>query len=397
MTVNNGLKNKSMTTPQAIKKHSNPIQTISTNFEETYKTSYSHGLEAIYALENVDIRSIRRIETPSKEHPRKILKQSPSFLPLQEELDFGEEFRGWITPFIKKEPLQVLELSKHSEKCLIENGIKKLGDLIGVNLKELIFMKGLGQGHIEEIHIRLNSYLEGVALDRAYKIDFLSWLKCIVGTHERKRVYALLEPYDLSDYFSLSPSENVEVRKLSSDKKQEWIKDLLLKITDPSQKKVVWADMQLVFNVFFKPWIRRRGGFAQRHELLERMQRISDNSLICSKVLKFLQINFFDDADFLNFFLHSIDQDIYCCDSFSMQDYEMIINRTLSYFYKSGIHYRLSELVCWLEKEFACIWVGFNEGYVEKILRMSPQFNIYRGQSNELEISSSSFLNNRPL
>lgn len=392
MTVNNGLKNKSMTTPQAIKKPSNSTQTISTNFEETYKTSYSHGLEAIYALENVDIRSIRRIETPSKETPRKILKQSPSFFPLQEELDFGEEFRGWIIPFIKKEPLQVLELSKHSEKCLIENGIKKLGDLIGVNLKELIFLKGLGQGHIEEIHLRLNNYIEGIALDRAYKIDFLSWLKCIVGTYERKKVYGLLEPYDLSDYFSLSPSENVEVRKLSLDKKQEWIKDILLKITDPSQKKMVWADMQLVFNVFFKPWIRRRGGFAQRHELLERMQRLSDNPSICSKVLNFLQINFFDDADFLNFFLHIIDQDIYCCDSFSKQDYETIMHRAHSYFYKSGIYYRLSELVGWLEKEFACLWVGFNDGYIEKILKLSPQFNIYRGQSNELEICSSTYL-----
>jgi hypothetical protein len=111
------------------------------SFEETYKSSYSHGLEAIYALETVNVRSIRRLQAPPAQPPP---LRAPCVLPMapQLEFDFGASFRAWLEPFLLDEPIQVLGLSRHAEKCLLEQRKERLRDLIGCNLRQLIFVKG---------------------------------------------------------------------------------------------------------------------------------------------------------------------------------------------------------------------------------------------------------------
>lgn len=389
MTTLESAKKAPTISPQGIQKRFATLQTDLQSFEEIYKTSYSHGLEAIYALESVDIKSVRRIDTAPKQTLKKLENKKLLLRPLQEEFDLGEEFRGWISSFVKNEPIHVLELSKHAEKCLVENGKSKLGDLVGVNLKDFVFLRGMGQGHIEEINQKLNAYLGDHDLDKCYKVDFSSWLKCLVAAQDRKRVYAFLESYDLSELVSLTPGENVEVRKLTLEKKQEWIEELLNKIAQPAQKKAVWADMQQVFNVFFKPWIRQRGGFAAKDELWERMQRISTNAAVSSNVLRFLQSVYFEslaNKDFFNLLLQEIDQNVYCCDAHHAYAYEKIIDQAMSYFYKPSIYYRLNELISLLEREFSRLWTGYPEGYIEKILRLSPVFSTTKGKSGQLEI-----------
>ena len=196
-------------------------------FEETYKTAYSHGLEAIYALENIDIKSIRPIlplQANKAPGPKIVPQIFPEKLSDQLELDLGDAYRGWIDSFIKKEPIHVLGLSRHAEKCLLEHGKRVLGDLIHTNLKEFVFLKGMGQGHVDEIQQKLARYLEGRPLERCKKIDFASWIRSIVAAFDRKKVYVALESHHLSDLFSLSPSESVETRRLTLEK-QEWIQE----------------------------------------------------------------------------------------------------------------------------------------------------------------------------
>ncbi|MBS4170034.1 Uncharacterized protein NEOC95_000753 [Neochlamydia sp. AcF95] len=356
------------------------------SFEETYKTSYSHGLENIYALENVDIKSIRRIETLSPKVSPPLKSKKELFIGEEDELDLGEEFRGWIPSFTTKVPIQILELSKYIEKALLENGKKTIGDLTKASIDDLAFLRGIGQGHLEEINCKLNNYLESRALGKCKKVDFLAWLQSLVATQERKKAYALLEPYNLTELFVLSPSEKVELRQLSLEKKQDWIQEVVSKMTTPLQKERAFEDMQLIFNVFFKPWIRRRGGIATRHELIERMQRISVNKAIGISIVNFLQTHFFDRKDCLSLFLQEIEEEIYACDNHSMQEYKEIISKALSYFYKASIYYRLPELITWVEKELAKTWIGYQEGYVEKVIRLSPTFCIIRGSSGCLEV-----------
>lgn len=383
MTVIESLKKSSS---QTIQKRFNNPSSDSQTFEETYKTSYSHGLEAIYALENIDIKSIRRIESAPKISPKKTPPIKNAFTSLQGELDLGEEFRGWIPSFIKKEPLQVLELSKHAEKCLIENGFHQLGTLIGINLKDFVFLRGMGQGHIEEVNQKLHDYLDGRELDKCQKIDFFSWLKVLLAAQDRKKVHVLLEPYDLSHHFPLSPSEHVEVRKLSFEKKQEWMEELLAKLVTPQNKQAVQTDMELIFSVFFKPWIRQRQGFATLQELTERMQRISEDKKICHSVIAFFQEHFFEGKDLFSLFLKPIDHDLYSSDDFWQTVYKTIIDQTSTYFYSSKICYGLREITYLLEKEFARSWIGFTEGFIEKVLRLSPRYSLTKGFSGKLEI-----------
>lgn len=386
MTTLESAQKASPASSEGIQRRFAAFTTDSKSFEEIHKTSYGYGLEAIYKLENVDIKSVRRIETQPTPILKKARNKKSEPLPLQEELDLGEEFRGWMPSFVKKEPIQILELSRHAEKCLIENGKKELAHLIGVNLKDFVFLRGMGQGHIEEINQKLNAYLEDLVLDKCYKVDFSSWLKCLVASQDRKRVYAFLESYELTSLFSLTPGENVEVRKLTLEKKQEWAEELLNKIAQPLQKDSVRADMQQIFNVFFKPWIRQRGGFATKDELQERMHRISANPAICLNVLKFLQAVYFENEDFFNLFLQEIDHEVYCCDAFYADNYKKVVVKAKSYFYKPTVYYHLNELVTLIEREFSRLWSGFEEGCIEKIVRLSPAFRSKKGPSGRLEI-----------
>lgn len=387
MTLLESLKKPSKHPLKGIQKQSEIPSPNLESFEETYKTSYSHGLEAIYALENVDIKSVRRIETAPQPVLKKVeTKQECLLKAIQEEFDFGEAYRAWIPSFVKKEPIQVLELTKPAEKCLIDHGKLLVGDLIGVNLKSFVSLRGMGQGHIEEIIQKLDLYLDQHYSEKNYKIDFISLLKCLVASQERKKVFALLEVYDLSAFFKLSPGDNVEVRKLSLEKRQEWNREIIEKITQTEQKKSVRSDMQRIFDAFFKTWILQRGGFASKEELEERMLRISTDSKNCANVLNFLKTHYFQEKDFFSFFLHQIDHDIYCCDEFNGCNYERIIDKALSYFYKPTIYYSIQELVGFLEREFSRCWMGFPDGYIEKVLRLSPIFYTSKGLSGKLEV-----------
>jgi hypothetical protein len=386
MTTLESLKNLSISHPKAFQKRPSPLSPDPISFENTYKNAYSHGLEAIYTLENVDVKSIRRIETSPKPLPKPLEAKKTVPHLFQEELELGDEFRGWIQPFIRKEPIQVLELSKHAEKCLIDHGKNKLGDLIAIQLKDFVFVRGMGQGHIEEIQQKLNSYLEGHSLDRCYKVDFFSLLKGLVAAQDRKKVYALLESYGLADLFSLTPVESIEVRKLTLGKKQEWIQELRASIVKPEQKKSVEADMHQIFNVFIKPWVKRRQGFATQEELQERMQRISVDADICLKVLQFLQDLYFDQQNLFKRFLNEIDLKVFSCGAQHGYDYDKIVDKALSYFYKPTVYYHLNELVGLMEREFAKFWIGFDVGTVEKVLRLSPAFRSIKGSAGHLEI-----------
>jgi hypothetical protein len=384
MTTLESYKTTSISPPKTIQSRPNPENKP---FEESYKLAYSHGLESIYAIETIDLKSVRRIETPSKIAPEKPKPQIRKNAPLQEEFDLGEEFRNWITPFIKREPIQVLNLSKHTEKCLIENGKKLLGDLIGFDLREFVSVRGMGQGHIEEIKQNLKAYINGYDLEKSDKVDFVSWIKCLVAAEDRKKAYVFLQAYELQDLISLTPGENVEVRKLTLEKKQECVEELLSHIVTTEYKKSVADDMLSIMNVFIKPWISRRGGFAAKEEIYERLNRISLDPTAATKVLNLLE-NVFFDKDLLPNFLIEADEGIYSSARYHSQAYELIVSNAHTYFYKPQVYYQFQELAALIERECAVNWIGFLDGYLEKVLRCSPQFHVIKGHSGKLEIYS---------
>ncbi len=358
-----------------------------TKFEETYKHAYSHGLEAIYALENIDVKSICQIERQpqilSKEEPILIL---PKQINDQYEFDLGDEYRGWMPSFLNREPIQVLGLSRHAEKCLLEHGKQRLEDLIGVNLRDFVFFKGMGQGHLDEIQQKLYSYLDGRTLQRCYSVDFSAWIRSLVAALDRKKTFVGVHAYQLTDLFSLTPIESVEVNRLTLEKRQEWMQEALDLFRMEHRRQAVSIDMGKVTNVFIKPWIRQRLGFATEYELTERLQRVSENPNTSSAILHFFSSVYFDDMFPLSYYLYQVDEKLYCADETTATFYREVIKKACSYFYNARITYPLSQLISFLEREFAYQWQGFPEGFIKKVLQQSPHFRVRKSVQGHLEI-----------
>lgn len=365
------------------------VTSYSKTFEETYKTAYSHGFESIYALENIDLKSIRRIEQPSQEHApiefqSKIVISQPGSAQL--ELDLGPEYRCWSVPFLGREPIQVLELSRHAERCLLEHGKSELKDLVQANLRDFVFFKGMGQGHIDEIQQKLRDYLKGRSLQYANAIDYTSWLRSLVGALDRKKVFASLQSYQINDIYSLTPAETVEVGRLTVEKRQEWSQEMHELFRSDSRTKSVIADMGIMADTFIKPWIRRRKGIANLHELNERIQRTSANPGSSLSILHFFSEIYFDNDFPLHRYLHTVENELYCADDATVHDFHLVIKTASSYFYKAYISYNLSELIVLIERELARSWHGFPEGFSEKVLRYSSQFRVRKGPDGALVI-----------
>lgn len=373
-------------TQQSLSKRSPSTQ----SFEDTYKTAYSHGLESIYALENVDLKTVRRLVDPSSAViPAKAIasyqKRSVDIVE-QLEFDFGDAYRGWMESFSLQEPIQVLELSKHAEKCLIEHGKLVLRDLIGADLREFVFYKGMGQGHIDEIQQKLRLYLEEKELFKARTIDFVSWVRSLVAAFDRKKVFVCLEAYGLGDLFSLSPAESVEVRRLTLEKKQEWIQEILQDFQSEKRRQAISVAMSKVVAVFVRPWMCRRHGIATRHEIVERLEKISETCAMSKSVLSFFSDIYFDKIFPLSYDLYHVDSDLYCANAWTAASYRLVIERASTYFYNTTVSYSLDHLLILLEKEFAMMWMSFPQDFVKKVLQHSSRFRIRKSTDSKLLI-----------
>lgn len=347
------------------------------------QSAYSHGLESIYAIETIDVASIRRFEstrTPTVPSPTIPLQRSDP-LPAQLEFDFGDEFRCWIEPFILREPIQVLELSWHAEKILMAHGKTRIGDLRDMEPRDFVFFKGMGQGHIDEVQQKLRRYLEGKVLERCSMIDFNAWLRVLLTALDRKKVFVGLEGYRLSNLLAMTPAESGEISRLTAEKRQAWIKELIACLQHAERVQAVKEDMRRIVEAFVKPWIRSRHDLADKQELTERLLRVSERGSRPMEALRFFSEVYFDMMFPLGAYLYEVDTGLYCSSKDTAEQYKNLVEKALTYFYHAGASYQLSHLISLLERDFAMSWHGFPEGFVEKALRQSPRFRVRKGES----------------
>ena len=349
------------------------------SFQETYKLAYSHGLEAIYSLEHVDIKSVRRLVTPSEkkiEKPKTISVESKE---IQLEFDLGPFFRNWMVPHIAQEPIQVLQLSKHVEKFLLEKNICTLG-----NLKEAqsdVF-KGLGQGHIEDIKNKLDLYWDKPT-ENSSTIDFLSLLKCLCADLDRKKIYALLDPHGLADWISLSASETMELKKIKTEVLLEWANEITQKLLQGHKHKFLLLQMQLMIDTWIVPWLWRRGNLATSEQVFEALQLRSSCENHAEKIIPLL----FTWAP-LKTFLKS-NQKVYACTQAQLSSYETLLEMALSYFPHST-YYSLSEFENLLRAELAKDWHKPDD--LVSHLRLSNLFAFYKDPQGKLFIKMEALL-----
>lgn len=358
---------------------------VALDFQEVYQNAYSHGLERIYAIEDIDLKSVRvmggnnspAVEDDVFEYHLPLFAED--FDP-QLEFDLGEAYRGWMPSFVLHEPIQVLGLSKHAEKCLLDNQKTILQDVIHADLNQFVFMKGMGQGHIEEVKIRLKNYLEGKVVNKCKGVDFAAWIKTLFGSFDRRKVYVFLETFSLSELFSLTPVETVQVKQLTSQKKNEWIQEVAMLLTQENDQNRIAEQMQMVTNVFIKPWMRQRYGFATKEELFERIHRISLKSELTASALALFSELFFQFQMPLASYLIQINDELFCSDYETEEQYHTVVSKAMTYFYKTNLFYDLTDLTSWLEREFARNWHSFPHGFIEHVLRISPEFRVRKGE-----------------
>lgn len=331
--------------------------------------AYSHGLESIYAVETIDLSSVRVI-SPVSATPKASVDM-PAVAKLEEKFFFA---RNVIPPFFLKESIEILKLSPHAERFLRSLGHELIQDLLSLDFADISFLRGLGQGHIEEIKTKLKEFINGRALNLRPSIDYISWARALFRGMDKRVVGVVFERFGLIDFLPLNLSERTEIKKLSQEKKQEWFHQF--KETCRAKHDDFDKDLNLVLSEFVRPWILSRGGFAGEAELAELAWRLGDDKDESEKVLALFSELLCNGAHPFFRLQESPIKGIYVADT---EAYRMLsrIQRVLkSYFYKNSIQYSLSELVAWVEREFACAWINLPSGALLKVLDLSKDFEI---------------------
>lgn len=359
-------------------------------FQETYKEAYSHGLEAIYSLETVDIRTIKPISVQQEtvvEDDEGTGEKYPVTEDPQLDFDLGSEYRSHIESFTLNEPIHVLNLSQEALKRLRQQGKCVIRDLIGVDWKNLAVTKGMGQGHVDEIIQKLHKYTRKKALDRCYRVDFEAMLRCVIPESSHVKHHMLLDVYNLSSCVSLTPAQTVEIRIQDPFQKQQALLESLEQFRSEDRRAFSSSSMQTICNTFVKPWLRGKGGFCVDYELMDRLENVSAAPLKMYDVMRFMQDVFFDGHFPMRPFLPMSGDQIFFVDLTALNNFIAIEKAALTYFYRDSAKYPLEELSSLLLREFAAKWEGFPEGFVEKVLRTSPRFRVRKSSQEQLVVS----------
>jgi hypothetical protein len=202
---------------------------------------------------------------------------------------------------------------------------------------------------------------------------------------ERKKLSVALEPFGLSDLLSLTPAENIEVKRLTLEKKMEWREEAAIHFTSENKSAQVHQDMRLMSEVFIQPWMKGRHGIALQNELLERLQQISERPRYTLPALEFLKIHYFRGFPLASI-IPGLGNGLFAADIWTATSYQQIITKAKSYFYSAELQYPFDYFISLLEREFCKTWESFPVGMIEKSLRSSPLFRVRKDFTGTLRI-----------
>lgn len=363
--------------------------------ESLHATAYTNGMETIYSLENVDITTVRRIgesrpaiSSPMSRDPTPIATVQSKEL-FDPDLDLGESFRGWFEPFILSEPIQVLGLSTQAEKSLIEANKCVIKDVLGITARDLVFFKGMGQGHIDEVQQRLQEYVKGRDLEKSRTIDFGSLLRVLFAGDERLKVFLACEAYKLSHLFPLTAVDAVALKRMTEPKRIEARAEAIKYLRQNKHKLMVDRCLGEICTVFVKPWMRRRLGLATQSEIIEYLENVSSDASVCRQTLALIGDLFGREQWILSAYLIELESQLFAADPHHEAGYKKIIAASESYFYRNDLQYQLDELVDCLEREFSNQWLSYSKQFIVNVLNYCSIFVIYKQINNQLFVSIS--------
>lgn len=352
---------------------------------ETPDAPYSHGLELIYQLETIDPGSVRTIVKDSEEKEKSAHIETAE-LPEQLPLELGEEYVESLPSFRLLEPIQVLELSQHAQRCLIEHEKFLIEDVAQIDQNDFVFIKGLGQGHIDEIQRKLSGYLEGSSLQWCTTLDFNSLVRCVAADMPHALSHLALKDFGLETLISLSPAETTELRHSSAKKCAELKAQGISQLQGTRKQELITEKLQKVERAFIKPWMWARHHLASKSELIERVTALSHHPDLTAQILDFLSVTYRAGRFAIAHTLEEVEAGVFASDAATADSYHKLIGRALSYFYDRSLTYPLPQLVSLLSKEIAREWGRFSEEFTLRALRLSPRFRVRKAIDEKLHI-----------
>lgn len=323
-------------------------------------TSYSHGLEKIYAFETVNPNTVRSLHI-QQETIKPVQVAIPS---AARETQLLFSFVPQLPSLHLKEPIEVLQLTTFTQKGLTTLGKKTIEEVLELMNSIDSSFKGLGQGHIDEIQSKLKSYLEPSSC-----IDFSALCRILCHPLDPKERSILQASCGLQSLFSIAPSEIQEVQRWPSSQKQQVLHRAIEKINT----QVLLDTLKQITDAYLISWIQERCGCITTSDFEECLQGLSREPSLFKGTLQLLKLVCGQIA-LPDFVLHPIESDIYAASNKKKQEFVQVRQKALSYFYDPFAAYPLATLCRLIKTDFARQWIGFEEGFIEKVLTMSHDF-----------------------
>ncbi len=351
---------------------------------EPAEKRYSHGLEAIYALETIDVRTIKPLGSTQDAESEKEPEIAPLYtLPVisEKELPLEDKFRSEIEPLHLNEPLYLFDFSKECLRSLYSMNILLLKDLGQITYPRLL-AKGIHEKYAEEIINKVPD--EKKATDRTRSVDFGSWIRSLIPEKDQASFYLLLKKYELAHLFKISSMVNIEIKRMNSQDIPRLINDAILGLHTGEKKELTNSNIRLIAETFIIPWMRGRLGVATRYEIMDRLEQIGINPYEFHKMIRFITETYAKNSFLFRGFIPEIGEGLYCVSRHVYDEFIAVEKAGAEYFYSPGVAYYLDELIDRLSRESAKKWKIFSPEFIEKVLRTSKKFSLQKNSDHQI-------------
>lgn len=370
--------------PKQFEEKNEPLKKNNEEKKETTvntKSAYSHGLEAIYAIETIDLKTIKPLNV---QHKKEESKEKKYIHPIPE-LEFSFELKQTMPSFILNESIHVLDLSKQCVQILTDLNFIYLRDLLKIDYQHPD-LDSKFKVISSELKSKLETYLEGKELFNCVTIDFEAWIKSLIFENHIK-YYFLLKEYNLTHLLSITPMMSVEIKRAKKNEIEKYIIESKEELKRFDRQELNKANKKIIIMTFISHWVNGRYGIVKEYELMDYLEQLSESKKNFQNCLNFLS-DLYEEGNFYfkNNFIE-IYPEVYCLSNSIYNKFKKIENMLLSYFPKKKENYLLMELLAYILKELSSSWDYIEEKFIEKVLYTSPYFNIYKNDHYEVEVS----------
>ena len=352
---------------------------------------YSHGLEKHYAVETIDLKTLKPFTKKISE--RQTITKHLSSLPNKNEAQlhfrFGPRFDGTLCTLKLYEPIDSLALSPLTKQAIKGARIENLHELM-TKKNELSKGKGITKGQLDEIDEKFNMYLGPNPLEPIKEYDLKSLLTLFLADLPPLLRLLASKRYRLQHLFAYASSDLLEVERLAATTKDELVSKTKKIISQKWEK--LRPIIQSMAESCFYPFLERRLGIAQNWELLECFYNRclggynQENQSIIALLQDLLEMSFL-----FNNSLHQIAMNAYAISSYKAKDFQFVINRIKEYFYNPQMAYPLATITKYLEHDCIKQWVALEQGFVEKSIALCNEFTLVREKQILVVVSGSAF------